>query len=95
MYMPYDSYSNIKKGAVKDGHFTYTVMAITPLDCVSVRYELNRVALRQALGSRSAEIGIASFMDDPHLWRGVPSSLPKAVRVGDRGISKTPNMNLH
>ena len=48
---------------IKDGSFAYTVMCKAPSDCVVVRYEPMKVALRQALGNRSAEIGIASFAD--------------------------------
>ena len=52
-----------KNGDVKDGSIAHTVMCKAPPDCVAVRYEPVKVALRQALGNRSAEIGIASFTD--------------------------------
>ena len=53
-----------REKGMKDGHFAYTVMCRTPPDCVAVRYEPRRIAIRQALGTRSAEIGIASFQDN-------------------------------
>lgn len=52
-----------KDGNVKDGSFAYTVLCKAPPDCVAVRYEPMKIALRQALGNRAAEIGIASFTD--------------------------------
>ena len=56
-----------KTGDVKDGAFAFTVMCKAPPDCVAVRYEPMEIALRQALGNRGAEIGIASFPDHaPH-----------------------------
>lgn len=59
-----------KKGEeVSDGQYAYTVMCQTPPNCVAVRYETKEKALRQALGSRSAEIGIASFMDNAKIRR--------------------------
>ena len=52
-----------KHGDVKDGSFAFTVMCKAPPGCVAVRYEPTEVALRQALGNRAGEIGIASFPD--------------------------------
>ena len=38
-----------KNGDAKDGSLAYTVMCNAPPDCVAVRYEPMKVALRQAL----------------------------------------------
>ena len=43
--------------------FAYTVIYKTPPNSLPIRYQSEAVARRQALGTRQAEIGIASFMD--------------------------------
>ena len=76
-----------KDGKVKDGSFAYTVMCKAPPDCVAVRYEPMKVALRQALGNRSAEIGIASFTDHAPLRHYEQQAFRRRfpVRTGQRG----------
>ena len=53
-----------KDDELKVGQYAYTVMATTPPGCVAVRYEPPERAIKQALGSRRVEIGIASFTDN-------------------------------
>ena len=76
-----------KEGEVKDGTFAYTVMCKAPRDSVAVRYEPMEVALRQALGNRAAEIGIASFPDHAPLRHFEQKAFKRRfpVKTGQRG----------
>ena len=76
-----------KTGDIKDGSFAYTVMCKAPPDCVAVRYEPLKVALRQALGNRAAEIGIASFTDHAPLRHYEEKAFKRRfpVKTGQRG----------
>ena len=76
-----------KEGEVKDGNFAYTVMCKAPPDSVAVRYEPMEVALRQALGNKAAEIGIASFPDHAPLRHFEQNALRRRfpVKTGKRG----------
>ena len=76
-----------KNGNVKDGSFAYTVICKTPSECVAVRYEPRKVALRQALGNRKAEIGIASFTDHAPLRHYEQQAFKRRfpIKTGQRG----------
>ena len=76
-----------KNGDIKDGSFAYTVMCKAPPDCVAVRYEPMKVALRQALGNRAADIGIASFPDHAPLRHYEQQAFKRRfpVKTGQRG----------
>lgn len=52
-----------KNGELKLGQYACTVLARTSSGCVAVRYQSREKALKQALGTRKAEVGIASFTD--------------------------------
>lgn len=71
----------------KDGSFACTVMCKAPPDCVAVRYEPMKVALRQALGNRAAEIGIANFTDHAPLRHHEQQAFRRrfSVKTGQRG----------
>ena len=68
-----------RENEVRDGQYAYTVMCKTPPDCVAVRYETREKALRQALGSRAPEVGIASFVDSAAKRNGLNKDLAAAT----------------
>ena len=76
-----------RENEVRDGQYAYTVMCKTPPDCVAVRYETREKALRQALGSRAPEVGIASFVDSAAKRKSEKTAFKRRypVREGKRG----------
>ena len=77
-----DASDSDARGAIKKGHFAYSVMCKTPPGCVAVKYQSSAVAQRQALGNRDAKIDVASFIDNAPLRHFEKEAFQRRFSVG-------------